>query len=120
MNSYRWCAAIGVALLALTINLAPLASGHSAGMQIARADSTTADATAAWNSVCSMYEFPPASTDPSVTFQQAWNSVPNHHMTLSNALSGITANVNYLMGSSDLPVGAGDEMSATLTHWSIN
>jgi hypothetical protein len=123
MTRFRWIAALGAALLMISVNLTPLAGPQVSALQVARADGATqtVDATPAWNQVCARWEFPSTAAMPlSATFSDAWNSVPNHTLTFDQASAGITHDVNSLMGAVAVPVDGDELMTVTIRNWPVN
>jgi hypothetical protein len=120
MKSIRICSAFVAIALTLSVNILPLGHGMPITQAAAQADSSTGsvDATQAWNQVCAYWEFPAAPHGG--TLLEAWNSVPNHHKNFLVALNGITAEINYILASNQVPGDDDDVMNFRVQNWGLN
>ena len=101
MSRLRIIVALSVALLLCTVN---------AG--------ATIDATFAWNSSASSYEFPQINTGtPSESFAAAFAGVGAHTLTFNTAFAGILSHIATVEGTASPGWGGDDEMKASIQNW---
>jgi hypothetical protein len=81
---------------------------------------TTASASTAsvlvWNKLCTQWEFPPCPAGQGASFAQVWNCGA-HTLTYAEAISGITADMNQILGSSMPPPSGDESFNATIIGW---